>query len=69
MEVYFMPLIRKGHVVSTYWGVLVVLFSALLGTALFDPGLGSAQEVKQITLTEKQAEFPDRLPGNCEALA
>ena len=51
-----MPLIRKGHAVSTYWGVLVVLFSALLGTALFDPGLGSAQEVKQITLTEKQVQ-------------
>jgi hypothetical protein len=56
MEVYFMPLIRKGHVVSTHWGVLVVLFSALLGTALFDPGLGTAQELKQISLTEKQVQ-------------
>jgi hypothetical protein len=50
-----MPLIRKGHVVFPHIrGVLVVLFSALLGTAFFDPGLGNAQELRQITLTEKQ---------------
>jgi hypothetical protein len=30
------------------------LLTALLWTALFDPTLGNAQEVRQITLTEKQ---------------
>jgi hypothetical protein len=56
MEDYAMPLIRNGHAVSTSWGFLVVLFSALLAVALFDPGVGSAQEVKQIKLTEKHMQ-------------
>src|SRR3981081_4677610 len=56
MEEYTMPLIRNGHAVSTSWGFLVVLFSAVLGLALFDPTMGSAQEVKQIKLTEKHMQ-------------
>jgi hypothetical protein len=53
MEEHAMPLIRNGHAASTSWAFLLVLFSAVLGLALFDPNMGSAQEVKQIKLTEK----------------
>ena len=51
-----MPLIRNGHVASTSWAFLLVLFSAVLGLALFDPNMGSAQELKQIKLTEKHIQ-------------
>ena len=51
-----MPLIRNGHAVSTSWGSLVVLFSAPLVLALFDPSAGSAQDAKQIKLTEKHMQ-------------
>ena len=37
-------------------GSLGVLFSALLALALFDPGAATAQEVKQIKLTEKHIQ-------------
>ena len=37
-------------------GFLAVLFSALLALALFDPGATTAQEVKQIKLTEKNIQ-------------
>jgi hypothetical protein len=33
-----------------------VLFSALLALVLFDPGASTAQEVKQIKLTEKHIQ-------------
>jgi hypothetical protein len=57
MEEHVMPLIRNGHVASsTSWAFLLVLFSAVLGLALFDPNMGSAQEVKQIKLTEKHIQ-------------
>jgi hypothetical protein len=57
MEEHAMPLIRNGHVASsTSWAFLLVLFSAVLGLALFDPNMGSAQEVKQIKLTEKHIQ-------------
>jgi len=46
-------LIRNGYAVSTRRGFLAVLFSALLALALFDPSTATAQEVKQIKLTEK----------------
>ena len=51
-----MSLIRNGYAVSTRRGFLGVLFSALLALALFDPGAATAQEVKQIKLTEKQIQ-------------
>ncbi len=35
---------------------LSALFSALLALALFDPGAATAQEVKQIKLTEKHIQ-------------
>src|SRR6266550_3861203 len=47
-----MSLIRNGYPVSTRRGFLGVLFSALLTLALFDPGAATAQELKQVKLTE-----------------
>jgi hypothetical protein len=49
-------LIRNGYAVSTRREFLGVLFSALLALALFDPGAATAQEVKQIKLTEKHIQ-------------
>ena len=51
-----MLLIRNGYAVSTRRGFLGVLFSALLALALFDPSVATAQEVKQIKLTEKHIQ-------------
>jgi hypothetical protein len=56
MEGHAMSLTRNGCAVSTRRGLLGVLFSALLGLTLFDPGAATAQEVKQIKLTEKQIQ-------------
>jgi len=38
------------------WRFLTALTSAVLAIALFNPNLGSAQEVKQIKLTEKRIQ-------------
>ena len=51
-----MSLVRNGYVVSTRRGSLGVLFSALLALALFGPGAATAQEVKQIKLTDKHIQ-------------
>ena len=51
-----MSLIRDGYAVSTRRGFLGVLFSALLALALFDHGTATAQEAKQIKLTEKHIQ-------------
>ena len=51
-----MSLIRNGYAVSRRRGFLGVLFSALLALALFDPGVATAQEMKQIKLTEKHMQ-------------
>ena len=51
-----MPRIRNGYTVSTSGGFRAALFSALLAIALFDPGVGNAQEVKQIKFTEKHVQ-------------
>jgi hypothetical protein len=51
-----MSLIRDGYAVSTRRGSLGLLFSALLALTLFDPGAATAQEVKQIKLTEKHIQ-------------
>jgi hypothetical protein len=56
MEGHAMSLIRNGYAVSTGRGFLGVLFSAHLALALFDPGAATAQEVKQIKLTEKHIQ-------------
>ena len=51
-----MSLIRRRYAVSRCWRLLGVLFSALLALALFNPSVSSAQEVKQIRLTEKHMQ-------------
>jgi hypothetical protein len=56
MHDHAMWLIRNGYEVSTRREFLGVLFSALLALALFDPGAATAQEVKQIKLTEKHIQ-------------
>ena len=48
-----MSLIRNGYAVSTRQEFLGVLLSALLSFVLFGPGSATAQEVKQIKLTDK----------------
>jgi hypothetical protein len=49
-EDYAMSLVRNRR------GVLSALFSALLALAVFDPGAATAQEAKQIKLTEKHIQ-------------
>jgi hypothetical protein len=56
MEDHAMSVIRNGYAVSTRRGFVGSLFSALLALTLFDPGAASAQEGKQIKLTEKQIQ-------------
>ena len=51
-----MSLIRNGYAVCTRRAFLGGLFSALLVLALFDNGAATAQEVKQIKLTEKHIQ-------------
>ena len=51
-----MSLVRNGYALSTRREFLWALFSALLGLALFDPGVATAQEGKQIKLTEKHIQ-------------
>src|SRR5208337_2765458 len=55
MEAHAMLLIRNGYALITRHGILGVLFSAL-ALALFDPGVATAQEAKQIKLTEKHIQ-------------
>jgi len=56
MEDYAMLLVRNGYAVSTRRGFLAVSFSVLLALALFDAGAATAQEGKQIKLTEKHIQ-------------
>src|SRR5262245_2783022 len=56
MEDHAMSLIRNGYAASTRREFLGALFSALLALALFDPGAATAQEGKQIKLTEKHIQ-------------
>ena len=51
-----MSLVRNAYVVSTRRAFQGLWFSALLALALFGPGATTAQEVKQIKLTEKQIQ-------------
>ena len=51
-----MSLIRNGFAVSTRGGFSGALFSALLALALFDHGAATAQEGRQIKLTEKHIQ-------------
>jgi hypothetical protein len=56
METHAMSLIRSGYPAARRWGLLAVLFSALLALSLFHPSVAAAQEVKQIKLTEKHMQ-------------
>jgi len=56
MEGHAMSLVRNGYALSTRREFLGALFSALLTLALFDPGVATAQEGKQIKLTEKHIQ-------------
>src|SRR6266566_8002477 len=56
MEDHAMSLIRNGYAVSGRRGFLGLLFSAFLALALFDNRAITAQEVKQIKLTEKHIQ-------------
>src|ERR1700724_2392199 len=56
METHAMSLIRSGYATARRWGLLGVLFSALLALSLFHPSVAAAQEVKQIKLTEKHVQ-------------
>jgi hypothetical protein len=56
MEDHVMSFIRSGYVVPTRLGCLSVLFSALLALAGFGHGAASAQEVKQIKLTDQHIQ-------------
>jgi hypothetical protein len=51
-----MSLVQNGYLVPTRRTFLGLWFSALLAIALFGPGTGTAQEVKQIKLTEKHIQ-------------
>ena len=51
-----MSIIRSGYAVSRRLGLLGVLFSALFALTLFAPSVATAQEVKQIKLTEKHMQ-------------
>ncbi len=51
-----MTLIRNGYAVSTRRGFLGAVFSTLLAFVLLYPGAATAQEGKQIKLTEKHIQ-------------
>jgi hypothetical protein len=51
-----MSLIRSRYAVSRCWRLLGVLFSALLALSLFHSPVATAQEAKQIKLTEKHMQ-------------
>jgi hypothetical protein len=51
-----MSLIRNGYPVFTRRGFLGVLFSSLLTFVVFHPAAATAQEVKQVKLTEKRIQ-------------
>jgi hypothetical protein len=56
MENHAMSLIRNGHAVSPHRRFLGLLSFAVLALVLFVPRAATAQEVKQIKLTEKQIQ-------------
>jgi hypothetical protein len=56
IEGHAMSVIRNGYAVSIRRSFLVALFPALFGLALCDPGTVTAQDMKQIKLTEKHIQ-------------
>jgi hypothetical protein len=53
---YVMSLVRTGTAVPTRRDLLGALFATLLAVAMFEPGESTAQEVKQVKLTEKHIQ-------------
>jgi hypothetical protein len=51
-----MSLIRSRYGIPSHWGLLAVVFSAVFALALFHPPVATAQEMKQIKLTEKHMQ-------------
>ena len=51
-----MSVIQSAYAVPSYSRLLGVLFSALLAFFLFNSSVSTAQEVRQIKLTEKQVQ-------------
>jgi hypothetical protein len=56
MEKQTMSFIRNGYELSTRRSFLGLLFFAVLALVLFVPGAATAQEVKQIKLTDKHIQ-------------
>jgi hypothetical protein len=56
LEDQAMSLVRNGYALSTRREFLCTSFSAFLGLALFDPSLATAQQGKEIKLTEKHIQ-------------
>jgi hypothetical protein len=56
IEAHNMSLIQSRYGIPSHWGLLAVVFSALLVVPFFNPSMASAQEVKQIRLTEKHMQ-------------
>jgi hypothetical protein len=56
MEAYAMSLIRNGDALSRGRGVLAVVLAALLALFVFCPDVATAQEMRQIKLTEKHVQ-------------
>jgi hypothetical protein len=56
MEDHAMSFIRNGYALSTRWRFLGLLFFAVLALVLSVPRAATAQDVKQIKLTEKQIQ-------------
>jgi hypothetical protein len=56
MEGHAMSVIRNRYAVSIRRSFLVALFPAFFGLALCDPGTVTAQDMKQIKLTEKHIQ-------------
>ena len=51
-----MSVIQSAYAVPTRWGLLGMLCSALVALFLFNPSVATADEVKQIKLSEKQMQ-------------
>src|ERR1700726_171630 len=68
METHAMSLIRSEYAAARRWGLLTVLFSALLALSLFHPSVAAAQEVKQIKLTEKHMQGSIAVPEHMAQL-
>jgi hypothetical protein len=51
-----LSLIQSRYGIPSHWGLLAVVFSAVFALALVHPPVATAQEMKQIKLTEKHMQ-------------